>query len=196
MILGEETKRSQDGEGIRTSDPNVEIWYGRPDPNRQRFFRRIVKQRCQPPLRDILILLVKPSDMRATCREHPTPAFSPSFAYRLSASIGAVGVHRRNPMKASQPQSQLRRTIRRHQLHEIVPLADSTIYAMEQRGEFPRRFALSPRCVVWDLAEVEAWLSARRTNPILQSRPPDVTKRKTRPVKARGQASSTPSKGG
>jgi len=37
----------------------------------------------------------------------------------------------------------------------MVPLADSTIYEMEQRGEFPRRFALSPRCVVWDVAEVE-----------------------------------------
>jgi predicted DNA-binding transcriptional regulator AlpA len=47
----------------------------------------------------------------------------------------------------------IKRTIRRHQLREIVPLADSTIYEMEQRGEFPRRFALSPRCVVWDLAE-------------------------------------------
>ena len=30
---------------------------------------------------------------------------------------------------------------------------------MEQRGEFPRRFALSPRCIVWDLGEVEAWLA-------------------------------------
>ena len=46
----------------------------------------------------------------------------------------------------------IRRTIRRHQLREMVPLADSTIYEMEQRGEFPRRFALSPRCIVWDLA--------------------------------------------
>ena len=52
----------------------------------------------------------------------------------------------------------IKRTIRRHQLREIVPLADSTIYEMKQRGEFPRRFALSPRCVVWDLTEVEAWL--------------------------------------
>jgi hypothetical protein len=41
----------------------------------------------------------------------------------------------------------IKRTIRRHQLREMVPLADSTIYEMEQRGEFPRRFALSPRCV-------------------------------------------------
>jgi len=48
----------------------------------------------------------------------------------------------------------------------MVPLADSTIYEMEQRGEFPQRFALSPRCVVWDLAEVEAWLASRRSAPI------------------------------
>jgi prophage regulatory protein len=63
----------------------------------------------------------------------------------------------------------IRRTIRRHQLREMVPLADSTIYEMEQRGEFPRRFALSPRCVVWDLAEVEEWLAARRATPILRA---------------------------
>jgi predicted DNA-binding transcriptional regulator AlpA len=56
-----------------------------------------------------------------------------------------------------------RRTIRRQQLREIVPLADSTVYDMEQRGEFPQRFYLTSRCVVWDLAEVEAWLDARRT---------------------------------
>nr|WP_084567464.1 AlpA family phage regulatory protein [Mesorhizobium sp. LNHC220B00] len=55
----------------------------------------------------------------------------------------------------------LKRTIRRHQLREMVPLADSTIYEMERRGEFPRRFALSPRCVVWDLSQVQAWLAAR-----------------------------------
>lgn len=43
-----------------------------------------------------------------------------------------------------------KRMIRRHELRQIVPLADTTIYEMEQRGEFPRRFALTPRCVVWD----------------------------------------------
>lgn len=56
----------------------------------------------------------------------------------------------------------IRRTIRRHQLREIVPLADTTIYEMEQRGEFPRRFYLPSRSVVWDLAEVEEWLEKRR----------------------------------
>lgn len=82
----------------------------------------------------------------------------------------------------------VKRSIRRNELREIVPLADSTIYEMEQRGEFPRRFALSPRCVVWDLAEVEAWLESRRTRPIPRAKHPDVAQRKFRPVKAQGRA--------
>ncbi len=53
-------------------------------------------------------------------------------------------------------------TIRRPELRKIVPLADTTIYEMEQRGEFPRRFHLTSRCVVWDLAEAEAWIEERR----------------------------------
>jgi prophage regulatory protein len=56
----------------------------------------------------------------------------------------------------------LRRTIRRSELRQIVPLADSTIYELERRGEFPQRFYLTARCVVWDLAEVMAWLQSRR----------------------------------
>jgi prophage regulatory protein len=80
--------------------------------------------------------------------------------------------------------SSIRRTIRRQQLREMVPLADSTIYAMEQRGEFPQRFALTPRCIVWDLAEVEAWLASRRAKPIGRTPGPDVKQRRTRPVRA------------
>jgi prophage regulatory protein len=75
------------------------------------------------------------------------------------------------------------RTIRRQQLKEMVPLADSTIFGMEQRGEFPRRFALSPRCVVWDLSEVEEWLASRRTSPIARGQQVDVQCRRSRPVK-------------
>nr|WIE91391.1 AlpA family phage regulatory protein [Mesorhizobium sp. WSM4875] len=87
------------------------------------------------------------------------------------------------------------RTIRRKELRAIVPLADSTIYEMEQRGQFPRRFALTPRCVVWDLAEVEAWLHARRAAPIPRASHPDVRLRKTSPVKAQDRAQSSPSSG-
>jgi prophage regulatory protein len=54
-----------------------------------------------------------------------------------------------------------RRTIRRQELRQIVPLAETTIYEMERRGEFPRRFNLTPRCVVWDLGEVQAWVEEK-----------------------------------
>ena len=82
----------------------------------------------------------------------------------------------------------LRRTIRRGELRQIVPLADTTIYELELRGEFPRRFYLTPRCVAWDLGEVEAWLEARRdegrSGHVKPSHYPDVRLRRTRPVRA------------
>src|SRR6266702_6580581 len=97
---------------------------------------------------------------------------------------------------AATSEPSIKRTIRRSQLREMVPLADSTIYEMEQRGEFPRRFALSPRCVVWDLAEVEAWLASRRSAPIIRAQSPDVRQRRTRPVRERGLAQTTSSRAG
>lgn len=88
------------------------------------------------------------------------------------------------PAKAPLP---FRRTIRRHELHQIVPLAETTIYEMEQRGEFPRRFRLTARCVVWDLEEVEAWIEDRkqasRSAKTNSSSGPDVKLRRHRPVR-------------
>lgn len=52
--------------------------------------------------------------------------------------------------------------INRKQLLKIVPLSDRTIFDMEKRGEFPRRFTLTRRLVAWDLMEVEAWIEARK----------------------------------
>lgn len=46
----------------------------------------------------------------------------------------------------------------RKQLLKIVPLSERTIFDMEKRSEFPRRFAITPRMVAWDLQEVEAWM--------------------------------------
>ena len=79
----------------------------------------------------------------------------------------------------------LRRTIRRSELRQIVPLADSTIYELERRGEFPQRFYLTARCVVWDLAEVMAWLKSRRQagrNGVKRPTMPDVRMRMRRPI--------------
>lgn len=89
-----------------------------------------------------------------------------------------------------------KKTIRRQQLREMVPLANSTIFEMEQRGEFPRRFALSPRCVVWDLAEVEAWLTSRRSTPIVRAQSPDVRQRRSRPVREPGPVRAAASRAG
>ena len=91
-----------------------------------------------------------------------------------------------------QTHSPLPRTIKKPELRQMVPLADSTIWEMEQRGQFPRRFLLTPRCVVWDLAEVEAWLALRRAKPIRRAPPPDVRKRITRPVRTADRSEGRP----
>ena len=93
------------------------------------------------------------------------------------------------PPQAEGPSAvSFRRTIRRTELHKMVPLSGTTIYDMERRGEFPRRFNLTSRCVVWDLAEVEAWIETRRqvsdAAQLKRAPSPDVRQRKRRPVKA------------
>ncbi|MBA4808007.1 helix-turn-helix transcriptional regulator [Brevundimonas sp.] len=82
----------------------------------------------------------------------------------------------------------LKRTIKKPELRQMVPLADSTIWEMEQKGQFPKRFLLTPRCVVWDLAEVEAWLKLRRDRPIPRAAAPDVRLRRSRPVRRADQS--------
>ena len=113
-----------------------------------------------------------------------------------SAAVGAFdrGHVERFQSPEQRPQSEVpsavsfRRTIRRTELHKMVPLSGTTIYDMERRGEFPRRFNLTSRCVVWDLAEVEAWIEARRqvsdAAQMKRAPSPDVRQRKRRPVKA------------
>jgi len=64
-----------------------------------------------------------------------------------------------------------RTLINRRHLHAMIPLAERTIYNMEQRGEFPRRIALTSRNVAWDLSEVEAWIEARKTSGSQAARP-------------------------
>src|SRR3546814_18848970 len=99
-------------------------------------------------------------------------------------------------MMAHRNNSPIKRTIRRQQLREMVPLAASTIYEMEQRGEFPQRFALSPRCVVWDLAEIEAWLASSRSAPITRAPSPDVRQPRSPPVLEPGPHQPSASKAG
>ncbi|MGO2393614.1 MAG: helix-turn-helix transcriptional regulator [Halomonas sp.] len=61
--------------------------------------------------------------------------------------------------------------INRKKLHAMIPLAERTIYNMEQRGEFPRRIALTSRNVAWDLAEIEEWIEVRKSSGTQAHRP-------------------------
>lgn len=85
--------------------------------------------------------------------------YTTTFASRLpggvqnSSCTASINLNRLQDSNMTRREaSPIKHTIRRDQLREMLPLADSTLYEMEQRGEVPRRFAISARCVVWDLA--------------------------------------------
>lgn len=61
--------------------------------------------------------------------------------------------------------------INRKTLLSMIPLCERTIFNMEKRGEFPRRIALTSRNVAWDLAEIEAWIAARKQSGEQAARP-------------------------
>jgi len=44
---------------------------------------------------------------------------------------------------------------------EVTGLSKATVYRLLERGEFPPRVKLSPRCVGWRVADVDAWLAER-----------------------------------
>jgi prophage regulatory protein len=81
-----------------------------------------------------------------------------------------------------------RRALRRAELRKIIPLSYTTIYEMEQREDFPKRFYLTPRCVVWDSDEVYAWLDARKQfeqqTKIGRAPAPNHQLRRRRPLKS------------
>ncbi|QZA78482.1 AlpA family transcriptional regulator [Deefgea tanakiae] len=65
----------------------------------------------------------------------------------------------------------INKLINRKRLLEIIPLSERTIFNMEQRGEFPRRIALTSRNVAWDLAEIESWIAERKLSGAHPLRP-------------------------
>lgn len=61
--------------------------------------------------------------------------------------------------------------IDRKTLLSMIPLAERTIFDMEQRGEFPHRISLTARRVAWDLTKVEEWIRGRRAAGVQAARP-------------------------
>ena len=114
----------------------------------------------------------------------PPPAHTLDLDASRSLPLPGADGYEKLPQFPKRSPLPFRRTIRRPELRQIVPLAETTIYEMERRGEFPRRFNLTPRCVVWDLAEVEAWVEERKQAPRGRTTRPDVHLRRTRPVRA------------
>ena len=54
-----------------------------------------------------------------------------------------------------------RRVIRKRELFKMIPLSDVTVWRMERKGEFPKRFTLGGRAVGWFADEIAEWLDAK-----------------------------------
>lgn len=67
---------------------------------------------------------------------------------------------------------QIRRFIRRPEVLNKTGLSATTIYNLENRGEFPMHFMITPRCAAWDEIQVDEWLAARKASPAKPSPAP------------------------
>lgn len=77
----------------------------------------------------------------------------------------------------------IKQLINKKTLRTMVPLSERTIDAMEKKGLFPRRFALSARSVVWDQDDVLAWIEKRKQEAMQVARPgPAVSSRPDGPA--------------
>ena len=56
-----------------------------------------------------------------------------------------------------------RRVIRKRELFKMIPLSDVTVWRLEKKGEFPKRFTLGGRAVGWFADEIDEWLDAKAT---------------------------------
>lgn len=61
--------------------------------------------------------------------------------------------------------------INRKQLLKKIPLCERTILDMEKRGDFPKRFSVTPRLVAWDLVEVDDWIARHQAAGVQQPAP-------------------------
>ncbi len=57
--------------------------------------------------------------------------------------------------------STARRVIRKRELLKMIPLSDVTVWRLEKKGEFPKRFTLGGRAVGWFADEIDEWLDQK-----------------------------------
>ena len=53
------------------------------------------------------------------------------------------------------------RLLRRPEVEKLIGLSRSSIYAMMERGAFPRPRRIGQRAVAWDEGAIEEWLATR-----------------------------------
>ncbi|KZE25330.1 helix-turn-helix transcriptional regulator [Crenobacter luteus] len=51
--------------------------------------------------------------------------------------------------------------LRLPEVMKLTGLSRSTLYALVQRGQFPRQIQLGARSVAWLSSDIEAWIAAR-----------------------------------
>jgi prophage regulatory protein len=64
----------------------------------------------------------------------------------------------------ARPRARRARSVRILKKPEVLArcgVSDTTLWRMEQRGEFPQHLKLSPRRVGWLESEIESWIVAR-----------------------------------
>lgn len=54
------------------------------------------------------------------------------------------------------------RILRAHEVHQISGLSRTTIWRMENKGQFPRRLPLSTGSAGWRKSEINAWVRTRK----------------------------------
>lgn len=60
----------------------------------------------------------------------------------------------------------MKRAVGKKKLLTIVPLSLSTIFRLEKKGEFPKRWYITDGRCAWNVEEVERWLDKRKvTSP-------------------------------
>lgn len=95
------------------------------------------------------------------------------------------------PVLVAAPMAQPRRALRRPDVLQKTGLSATTIWNLEQAGDFPRHWMLTPRCAVWWSDEVESWLERRAAMSLKPSTAPDVTLRKHSPGRPPRRAAGT-----
>tara|TARA_B110000977_G_scaffold129074_1_gene164645 strand:- start:2 stop:439 length:438 start_codon:yes stop_codon:yes gene_type:complete len=82
------------------------------------------------------------------------------FGYQLLECL--LGQTTQNTFKTNMPESSPDRILRAKEVKEITGLSRTTLWRLENKGDFPRRVSLGVGSVGWRYSEVKDWLTNRQ----------------------------------